>query len=96
MEALVAESPSRASMDTDLADLDRRFASVSIDFGAADAVIKVTANDYEHALGEHGPQHAQGERRTFDRVRKIWDVWLTADREMWYTMDDFVEGLRES
>ena len=34
-----------------------------------------------------------GERRTFDRVRKIWDVWLTADREMWYTIDDFVEGL---
>ncbi|MCH7813280.1 MAG: c-type cytochrome, partial [Planctomycetes bacterium] len=57
LEARVAQSPSRASMDAALADLGSGAASVNIDFGAADAVIQVTASEYEHALGEHGPDH---------------------------------------
>ncbi|MCP4245648.1 MAG: c-type cytochrome [bacterium] len=59
LEDRVAQSPSRASMDAALLDLDSRCAAVSIDFGAADAIIQVTANDYEHTLGEYGPDHTK-------------------------------------
>ncbi len=49
--------PTLAAIQAELAGLRAKFDEIKMEFGAADAVIKVTASDYEHYLGEYGAAH---------------------------------------
>ncbi|MFQ5490526.1 MAG: hypothetical protein ACE5GE_07370, partial [Phycisphaerae bacterium] len=52
--AEVEANPTLAVLHQRLAELDAEFDAVKIDFSTADAIIKVTASQYEHDLSEYG------------------------------------------
>ncbi|MHC4093364.1 MAG: hypothetical protein ACYSVY_24350, partial [Planctomycetota bacterium] len=51
------DAGTRASLTESLARLQAEFDEIRLEYAAADAVIQVTASEFEHLLGEYGPQH---------------------------------------